>query len=320
MKGYKCDPADGKCSAVNTYEFSDCGGDDCSAAHSSGTITPDTPPWFCHTHRPYTVPTLYKGLFRGSDVNSGAKLPNADAFNMVIKFDYAVPPTVQFRTLFRTDPPYDQAAVDTYLSVYCNNDCGNGTSKALDIVSWNTGGGVAPNWSGKEAAYLIEMLPTLVLLGYNGLTLDIEYFDTDFTTRMIEDIAKHAKSHGLHFCITVMGWGPDPAPGVASWADLDFTNIDLFVPQCYGGAGLSYSNEFVAKICKYWVDGVCPDPKGCRGGFTPCRVPPEKLAVGLGDKGAIGYVDEVAQYAKAGYVVWGSKWTPNWNGCPPGST
>ena len=299
-KGNRCNPTDGECSAITVYDDSKCGSTGCSgpapapappapapppAPASSGVVPHDTAPWYCRAQKPYTIPPLYKGLFKGSDVNSGAKVTDSSGYNFIIRFEYACPPTVQFSTLFRSSPPYDQATIDNFISVYCNNECGTGSKSQVDIVSWNTGGGVAPNWGGKETAYLKSMFPILVQLGYNGITLDIEYFDRDFTTGMIEDLARSAKTYNFHFCITVMGWGPEPGDGVVSWADLDFTNIDLFVPQCYGAPGITYDKDSVSspeKLCKYWTEGYCPDPKGCRAGFIPCKVPPKKLAAGLG--------------------------------------
>ena len=50
-----------------------------------------------------------------------------------------------------------------------------------------------------------------------------------------------------------------------------------------------------------------------RPGFTPCKVPPNKLAAGLGDTNS--YTGNLTQYAAAGYVIWGSKWSPHWGGC-----
>lgn len=285
-----------------------------------GKVTYEVKPWNCHAMKSYTIPSTYKGIWRGSDVNSGANIQTMADYNTIIAFNYAAAPSTQFKTLFRGDPPYTQSIYDTYINMYCTNNCTIGNKNA-NIISWNTGGGVAPNWSGSETTYIINMIPILIQLGYNGLSLDIEYVDSDFTPSMIESIATAAKKCKLHFSITVMGWGPQPTAPY-SWEGLDFTNIDVFIPQCYGSRGKTYppdSDSSPEKICKYWVDGICPNPPPpsgappCRANFTPCKVPPEKLAAGLAD--TTSYSDNVKLYAKAGYFIWGSLWSPDWNEC-----
>ena len=114
-----------------------------------------------------------------------------------------------------------------------------------------------------------------------------------------------------------MGWGPSPATSY-SWDGLDFTNIDLFIPQCYGSDGITYTSNSTSspeEICKYWVNG---GPVGNRPNFTPCKVPANKLAAGLGSNGGNpvnAYTADVKKYAKAGYIIWGSKWDVDWNKC-----
>ena len=114
-----------------------------------------------------------------------------------------------------------------------------------------------------------------------------------------------------------MGWGPLPAKA-DSWAGVDFANIDLFIPQCYGSDGITYlpnSKSSPETICKYWVNG---GPDGKRPNFTPCKVPANKLAVGLGSNGGNpvnAYTADVQKYAKGGYIIWGSKWNVDWNKC-----
>ena len=121
-----------------------------------------------------------------------------------------------------------------------------------------------------------------------------------------------------------MGWGPEPKSGDVSWEGLDFTNIDVFMPQCYGQPGVTYPSTDIAspsKICEYWVNGG-PVTDYTRAGFTPCKVPAEKLAVGLG-KSSTGsnnplddYTDDLKKWAKAGYIIWSSKWIiTNYNKC-----
>ena len=283
-------------------------------------IVKNKDPWNCHSTKKWSKPISYKGLWRGTDVNSGAEITsNFDNYNFIIKFDYAAAPNTQFNLLFRGKPPYTQEEIDTYGITYCNNNCGIPNQNA-NIISWNTGGGVAPNWGTEETNFIIDRIPLILEMGYNGLSLDVEYIDPDFTKSQIESIAAATKKCNMHFSITTMGWGPQASADV-SWENLDFTNIDVFMPQCYDQGGITYSKTSVSspsKICEYWVKG---GPSGKRSHFTPCKVPANKLAVGLGKSSNNSnnplddYTEEVKQFAKAGYIIWGSKWNVNWTSC-----
>ena len=118
-----------------------------------------------------------------------------------------------------------------------------------------------------------------------------------------------------------MGWGPQSSSTAVSWEGLDFTNIDVFMPQCYGADGITYKStddDSPSKICEYWVNG---GPAGQREHFTPCKVPPNKLVVGLGKSSSAStnplddYTTDVKQLAKAGYIIWSSQWSPDWTSC-----
>lgn len=285
-------------------------------------IVKNEDPWNCHSTKQWTKPVSYKGLWRGNDVRSGADITsNFDNYNFIIKFDYASPPSLQFNTLFHGKAPYTQYEINTYGYTLCNNNCGIPNQNA-NIISWNTGGGVAPYWSIDETNFIIDRIPLILEMGYNGLSLDIEYIDPDFTTTQIELIATAAKKCKMHFSITTMGWGPQVNSAVSSWENLDFTNIDVFMPQCYDSDGKTYSNtseSSPSKICEYWVNG---GPSGRRPNFTPCKVPANKLAVGLGQSSITGstnplddYTTEVKQFARAGYIIWGSKSKTINSGC-----
>ena len=316
-KGYVCD--DVGCTTFAVFDDDKCG-DGCGGGPGGGVqdlgVPYNQPPWYCQeANLNWNVkPTFkYKGLFRGHDVTSGT-VETISEYNFIIRFDSAGDPKWQIGNVFRQQvPPFTKTNIDSYMLPRCNNACNNGTSEPIKIVSWNTGGGLSTFWNDQALEYFTKMLPFLIQLGYNGVTLDVEYIDPDsMTTGAIETFARAAKALKLHVCITTLGWGPQRAP--LNWKDLNFDNIDLIIPQCYDGNGDNWNTPDTtpAKICQFWTAG---EPR--KGSdFIPCKVPPEKLAVGLGvppvgSGPTSAYTEDVKKHAQAGYVIWGSLHEPS---------
>ncbi len=171
--------------------------------------------------------------------DSGTTIQN---YNFGIAFLYGALPS----TMFAQNNPKPDSLRD-------NNSANTLFPSNPSIRALNFGGGVGNSWSKNEKDIIFnEYLPYLQIGGYNGMSFDLEYIDSTFTSEILNEIFSQCKKCGFHVSITCGSRGIFSDP--ADWSAVDINNIDVIIPQFYDGTGITFSDDYITKCSNAWLD------------------------------------------------------------------
>lgn len=161
-----------------------------------------------------------------------------------------------------------------------------------------TQGGGDTSWGDSLYSTLTEQIPEYAKAGWDGVCWDWEKTTQDHTSAGFNALMKATKDAGLLNILTSTAEGPYIWSAASTDAtDIDWSNIDFFVPQIYGADG-KLSDPDWPSYAQYWVDGAgVPNIHG----VTFPAIPMEKILWGM----PVGTCDQASTpYGGSGCLEW----------------
>jgi len=159
-----------------------------------------------------------------------------------------------------------------------------------------TQGGGETGWGNSLYSSLATKLSEYKPAGWDGVCWDWETVGSDHTSDGLNALMRATKEAGLINILTSTAEGPYiwNAPNKDA-TDIDWSLVDYFVPQMYGGPG-TLPSEWET-YAKYWVDGA---GKPTIHDVTFAPIPMEKILWGM-PAGTCGLAEK---YGGGGCVEW----------------